>query len=382
MILHRISFLFIVLGSVSCRQETPQTEPEKRTTPPANAVSLTNAQYQMAGIRTGGVEMRNLSGTLKVNGKLDVPPQNVASISPEMGGFLKNTSLLPGMRVRKGQVVAVLENSSFIQLQQDYLENKSQLEFLAAEYERQRELGRENVNAVKTLQQAKAQYQSTLARVSGLKARLRLLHLDPARLENGSIQSTINLYAPIDGYVTQVNAMIGSFVNPADVLFRIVSPDHIHVELTVFEKDISRIKTGQKVRFTLASETRERTAAVYLIQREIAADRSVGIHCHLDREDPALLPGTYLKAWIETSQQRVAALPETAVINDGDEQYVFVLKKKNSQNTEFERIAIKTGLRDNGYVQVEIADGKKLSENIVIQGAYDLQAKMTNSEDE
>ena len=380
-ILFWITILCLAMPFAACRQETVQETPEKQPASAENAVSLTVAQYQMAGIRLGGVELQNLSNTLKVNGKLDVPPQNTVSISPPMGGFLKNTSLLPGMRVKKGQVVAMLENPDFIQLQQDYLENKIQLEFLAAEYVRQQELSKENVNALKTLQQAKAQYYSTLARVSGLKARLRLLHLNPARLENGTIRSTINLYAPINGYVTQVNATIGSFVNPADVLFQIVNPDHIHAELSVFEKDIAGIRVGQKVRFTLASETRERTATVYLIHKEIAADRSVGIHCHLDREDPDLLPGTYLKACIEMNRQSVSALPETAVINAGEENYIFVLRNKNSQRMGFERIAIKTGLRGNGFVQVDLP-GNIQDNTIVTKGAYDLLAKMTNAGEE
>ena len=380
-ILFWITILCLAMLFAACRQETVQETPEKQPAPAENAVSLTVAQYQMAGIRLGGIKMHNLSNTLKVNGKLDVPPQNTVSISPPMGGFLKNTSLLPGMRVKKGQVVAILENPDFIQLQQDYLENKIQLEFLAAEYVRQQELSKENVNALKTLQQAKAQYYSTLARVSGLKARLRLLHLNPARLENGIIRSTINLYAPINGYVTQVNATIGSFVNPADVLFQIVNPDHIHAELSVFEKDIAGIRVGQKVRFTLASETRERTATVYLIHKEIAADRSVGIHCHLDREDPDLLPGTYLKAWIEMNRQSVSALPETAVINAGEENYIFALRNKDSQRMGFERIAIKTGLRGNGFVQVDLP-GNIQDNTIVTKGAYDLLAKMTNAGEE
>lgn len=380
-ILFWITILCLAMPFAACRPEKPPETPEKQPAPAENAVSLTVAQYQMAGIRLGGVELQNLSNTLKVNGKLDVPPQNTVSISPPMGGFLKNTSLLPGMRVKKGQVVAILENPDFIQLQQDYLENKSQLEFLAAEYVRQQELSKENVNALKTLQQAKAQYHGTLARVSGLKARLRLLHLNPARLENGTIRSTINLYAPINGYVTQVNATIGSFVNPADVLFQIVNPDHIHAELSVFEKDIAGIRVGQKVRFMLASETRERTATVYLIHKEIAADRSVGIHCHLDREDPDLLPGTYLKAWIEMNRQSVSALPETAVINAGEENYIFALRNKDSQRMGFERIAIKTGLRGNGFVQVDLP-GNIQDNTIVTKGAYDLLAKMTNAGEE
>lgn len=187
----------------------------------------------------------------------------------------------------------VLQNADYIQLQQDYVDNKSQLEFLEAEYKRQQELAKENVNSQKILLQSKTQYQSMLAKVSGLKSKLSLLGISSTQIESGNFQSTISLTAPISGYVTQVNVNIGMFVNPTDVMFKIVDTEHLHAELTVFEKDVPKLKIGQKVRFTLANETVERIATVYLIGREIGEDRTVRIHCHLDKEDGELLPGMY-----------------------------------------------------------------------------------------
>ncbi|HPG34177.1 MAG TPA: efflux RND transporter periplasmic adaptor subunit, partial [Lentimicrobium sp.] len=269
-----------------------------------NEVALTQAQFNTAGIQFGEVEMKQISGTFKANGLLDVPPQQKVSVSVNMGGFLKKTELLQGMQVKKGQLIAVVENPDFVTIQQDYLDAKSQLEYAKADYERQQELAKENINAQKTLQQAKAAFHSLQAKTSALKERIKVVGLNLAAVEQGNIQSTVNLYAPISGFVTQVNANIGKYVNPTDVLFEIVDTEHLHAELTVFEKDVPRLQIGQRVRFILANETTERIAKVYLIGREISNDRTVRIHCHIEKEDIHLLPGMYLKAIVETGQQK------------------------------------------------------------------------------
>ncbi len=377
--------LVLFVSLAACQPESPQTvtDATKKTDSAAsNLVSLTSEQYQTVGIELGNTEQRTISGTLKVNGLLDAPPQNLVSISPPMGGFLKSTPLLQGMPVKKGQVIAVIENLDFIQLQQDYLDSKSQLDFLEAEYQRQQELNKENVNAVKTLQQARAQYQSMLAKVQGLQAKLRFINLNPAKIGQGNIQPAIQLYSPITGFVTQVHGNLGSYINATSVLFQIVDPEHLHAELTIFEKDISQIKVGQKVRFTLANETRERTATVYLIRKEIEADRSVGVHCHLDQEDNNLLPGTYLTAWIETGNEAVPTLPESAIINAGDKKYIFVQKAKTDKGADFEQIAVQTGNIENGFVEIVSFGKSKPAHPIVLKGAYDLWATMTNTEEE
>jgi membrane fusion protein, heavy metal efflux system len=289
-----------------------------------STIDLTQTQIQTAGIKMGKIEERQISGVIKANGHLDVPPQQLISVSAPLGGFLKSTDLLPGSKVNKGQLIAVIENPDYIQLQQEYLEARNQAEFNKADYDRQQELARENVNAQKTLQQSKANYLNSLARKNGLAARLKLINIDPASLQEGNITSMAKIYSPINGFVTAVNVNIGKFVNPSDVLFTIVDTEHLHAELTIFEKDILKIKMGQKVRFTLANETSERTATVYLIGREIRQDRTITIHCHIEKEDKNLLPGMYLQAIVETGGVMVTALPEAAIVDYQGKKFVFV----------------------------------------------------------
>ena len=262
----KIAYLFFAILVASCgnktKEETAVTQEQKIDT---NSVEITAEQYKTAYVQMGVIEEKAISGTTKVNGMLDVPPQNLVSISTPFGGFLKNTEMLQGLKVHKGQVVAIMQNPDYIQPQQDYIDFKSQLNYLKLENERQQELAKENVNAQKTVQKSKAEYESMRARVLGLKTKLQLMNINMSSLEKGTIQSTIPLYSPINGFVTQVNTNIGAFATATDVLFKIANTEHLHAELTVFEKDVPKLKIGQKVRFTLANETAERMATVYLV---------------------------------------------------------------------------------------------------------------------
>ncbi|ASS50383.1 MAG: efflux transporter periplasmic adaptor subunit [Candidatus Fluviicola riflensis] len=349
-----------------------------------NSVELTAEQYKTIDLQTGSIELKSLSGTIKVNGMLDVPPQNLVSISAPFGGTVKNTELLQGMKVKKGQVIAIIQNPDFIDVQQDYLDYKSQLEYLKLEYERQEELSTGNINAKKTVQKAKSEYESMRARVNGLKARLQLMNISIASIEKGKIQSTSSIISPISGYVTQVNTNIGAFVTPSDVLFKIADTEHLHAELTVFEKDVPKLKVGQKVRFTLANEDKERTATIYLIGREIGSNRTVNIHCHLDKEDNQLLPGMYLKGLVESGSAEVTAVPDKAIVEFEGEKYIFAEVKADHKNEyAFEMIAIKAGVSELGYTEITLPSGKNWQTlKIVINGTYDLLSKLKNGEEE
>lgn len=367
------------------------------------SVELTTEQYKTVGIETGLVEKRSLSGTLKVNGLLDVPPQNLVSITAQMGGIIQSTPLLQGSTVGKGQVIAVMQNQEYVQLQQDYLDTKSQLEFSDVEYKRQQELAKENVNSQKILQQAKSQYNSLQAKLSGIRQKLLILKLNPDKLTADNISGNINVYAPVDGYVTKVNVNVGKYVNSNDVMFEIVNGSNIHVELNIFEKDIPKIKVGQKVRFKLANETTERIATISLIGREINPDKTVRVHSVAsDGTSGNFIPGTYLSALIETNSSKVDALPTAAVVDFEGKKYVFIVKESHSQKphahdvkeTEstkeemgethhFEMVEVSTGISEGGYIEVQLPGNTDLATTkIVTKGAYDLLSKMKNSEEE
>jgi cobalt-zinc-cadmium efflux system membrane fusion protein len=369
-----------ILGSallVSCSNNPTTTNETTAPEEQHTLVSLTQEEMTLAGIETGNIEIKVISNTVLASGMLDVPPTNKVSISAPMQGVVKNTSVLQGTHVIKGEVIAELQHADYIQLQQDYLDFAGQLEYLQAEYKRQGDLASEQVNAQKTAQQAKAAYTTVLAKTQGLKAKLQLIGIDPKQLEKDGIQTAIKIKSPISGYVTKVNVNLGSYVTPAEIMFVIVNTEHLHAELTIFEKDIMQIKEGQKVFFTLGNEATQRTAHVHLIGREIRPDRSVQIHCHIDKEDKQLIPGTYLKAQIETTNEQAPALPNEAIVGYEGKDFVFV----QTATLTFEMVGIEKGNSENGFTTIVSSEKPLNKVKIATKGAYSLMGKLKNTEE-
>lgn len=322
--------LLFVLASCSGNQEKPAAEGEDTCAKPEpKEISLSKEQFENSEIQTGQVENKNLNGILKVNGKLDVPPQNLVSVSAPMGGFLKSTDMLEGMHVTKGQVLAVLEHPEIAQLQQDFIEAKSRFELLDQELKRQQDLNKENVNSTKVLQQSQSDFNIAQARYKSLEEKIRMAGISKANVLNGNISGILTVISPINGYVTKVNVNIGKMINQQDVMFEIVDTEHLHAELTVFEKDITKIKEGQKVRFTLANDPdKELTATVHLIGRSFDDSRSARIHCHLDKEDKELLPGMFINAVIELDGSKVNCVPVASIVKENNKEYIFIKETK------------------------------------------------------
>lgn len=370
--------LLLTVFWAACSKKDKSTETTTAQPTEIAHVRLSQEQQKLLGIVLGQPILRSMNGTLKANGMLDVPPQNMVTVSAPLGGFVKSTELLQGMKVKKGQTVIVLQHPDYIQLQEDYLTNKNQLEFLDLEYKRQEELSKENVTAAKALQQAKSNYFGTKAKVQGLRAKLKLININPQELENGEIQNTISIPSPISGFVTEVNVNIGMHVNPTDVLFKIIDTEHLHAEAQVFEKDVPRLKIGQQVRVYLSNENKERLAKVFLIGKEITAERTVRVHCHLEGEDPSLIPGLYFKALIETDPQQVTTLPNEAVVDFENKQYVFVEQKAGE--LEYEMIEISKLKSEEDFTEVALPSsiaGRK----IVLKGTYSLLSILKNTEE-
>jgi cobalt-zinc-cadmium efflux system membrane fusion protein len=344
-------------------------------------LSLSTSQYQSIGVKLEKVQKRNLRNTLKVNGIIDAPPQNLMSISAPMSGFVKETNLLQGTYVQKGQVLATLQNLDYIQLQQDYLDKKSQLVFAESEYERQKALSQENVNSLKVLQQAQSTYQSLQAIVAGLAEKLKILGINPQNIQAQQLTSTIQLVAPRNGFVTNVFVNVGKFVNPTDVLFEIVASDGFHIELSVYEKDITLLKEGQKIRYSLANMPNvEKKATIILINKRINEDRTVRVHCHPDSHDDRLLLNTYVTAFIETKQEEVWSLPSESLLSFEGKNFVFI--QLDSINNTFHLHEVQKGIDSEGFVEITLDNEISTETSIVGQGAYQMLSILKNSEEE
>ncbi|TDD95943.1 efflux RND transporter periplasmic adaptor subunit [Flavobacterium cellulosilyticum] len=367
--------LTVLLFLISCGNKKSEVETTENLNI-ENTTTLTDAQIKNAGIETGKIEQKEISETLKLNGKIEVPPQNLVSISVPMGGYLKSTKLLEGMHVAKGEVLCVVEDQQYIQLQEDYLLAKAKIGYAKAEFERQKELNQSKASSDKVYQLAQAEYNSLTVKVQSYGEKLKFAGINPKNVTAKNISKSINVYSPISGYVSKVNVNIGKYVNPSDILYEIVNPTDIHLALTVFEKDINKLAIDQSViAYTNTNPEKKYPCKIILIGKDFSENRSTEMHCHFVNYDKSLLPGMYMNAEIELKSQKSNVLPSAAIVSHENKNYVFVTKA----NKQFEMKVVTTGNSKNGFT--EILSDDLNDANIVIKGAYSLLMKMKNVEE-
>jgi membrane fusion protein, heavy metal efflux system len=376
-----IAALCLLTGSFqSCDEPAGENKKTDEHAAPGSTemVTLTETQMMNAGIETAVPVRQQLNTELAVNGSIDVPPQNIVSISFPFGGYLKNTKLLPGMHVSKGEVIGLMEDQSLVQLQQDYLVAVAKMKYLQLEYDRQKMLQENNVNSAKTFQQVESEFSSQKVQVSGLGQKLKMIHINPQSLNEQNISSTVPIYSPINGFVSRVNVNIGKFVNPTDVLFELINPTDLHAALVVFEKDIAKVQKGQKVKVSLVDEpNREYLCEVILVTRNVSEDRTGIVHCHFEQMPQALLPGMFLNATILISGIRGLTVPEEAVVRYGSKEYVLQEQSK----TDFKLVQVTTGVRQKGQIQLIDSADHLSSKRVIIKNAYAVLSKLKNKID-
>ena len=375
--LRLISLIYPLVLIVSCTSKN-ETSVGSDSLSLENSVTLTAEQFKNAAIAIGKIEQKSISRVLRVNGRIDVPPQNMISVSVPMGGYLRYTKLLPGMHVNKGEVIAVMEDQQYIQLQQDFLLAKARLNFTASEYQRQKELNQSKATSDKVFQQTESNYTTEKINVKSLSERLKLIGINPDQLDENSISKSINIHSPIAGYVSHVNVNIGKYTQPSEVLFELINPEDIHLAITLFEKDLSKIAIGQKVfAYTNSQPDKKYECEIILIGQNLSADRSTEVHSHFEKYDRSLVPGMYMNAEIELKNNSVYALPDEAIVRFENKQYIFISKNQSS----YSLMEVKPGDSENGFT--EIVEGETLADkNIVIRGAYSLLMSLKNKAEE
>jgi cobalt-zinc-cadmium efflux system membrane fusion protein len=370
-----IVFVLLLPGCSSKKQAiTESKEPVAE-----DMVVMTDAQVRNAGIETGTATAQTINTTLKVNGMVDVPPQNIVSVSFPMGGYLRSTKLLPGMHVSRGEVIAVVEDQALIQLQQDYLVSVAKLGFLQQEFERQKLLNENKVNSDKVYQQAQADYSSQKVMVKGYSEKLKLVGINPATLSEENVSKSVAVHSPINGFVSKVNVNIGKYVTGTDILFELINPDDMHAALTIYEKDITKVKIGQRVQVSFVDDPSSvYNCRIILVTKNVDESRSALVHCHFETQPKNLLPGMFLNATINISYANVLTLPEDAIVRFENKQYVYELAGKN----EFRMIEVQTGVVENGRIEVSSGVGGFGGRKLVTKNAHAILSKMKNASEE
>jgi len=374
-----VFFLFLALILLSCQSGNEEDKTENTALKNEHDIELDSAQLKNIQIELGNAETKELSSSFKVSGLIDVPPQNMVSVSMPLGGYLKSTQLLPGMHIKKGEIIAEMEDQQYIQLQQDYLIAQSKLKMLELDFERQQALNQSKAISDKVFQIAQNEYESQKITYQSLAEKLKLVGINPQALKIGNISKSVFLKSPIDGFVSKVNVNIGKYVSATEVLFELVNPSDIHLSLNVFESDLSKVFIGQKVlAFTNNNPNKKYPCEVILIGKDLGKERITTVHCHFEAYDKLLSPGTYMNAEMQTSPVKAMVLPESALVQYANKNYVFVQRSTNA----FEMLEVEAGLNAKGYIAFELKNNEEATTlKYVINGAYNLMMIAKNKEE-
>ncbi len=366
-------FILSIFGLSACSLKS-DTEIQTTANQPEYRVLLPEKQHRNAQIQTWTLKEINLPMTIQLQGEIEAPPQNILRIASPVGGLIRFEELLPGTFVKKGQILARLQDPQYIQFQKEYYTAKSNESLLYKDYIRQKELFDAGASSEKVMQIAKARYEEQQYEVKAIQQKCNTLHIPL----NGQMSSEVPLIVPSDAYINAVMVSNGSMVSAQESLFELINPNDMHLTLHVFEKDLPMIRIGEKVK---AYPNQDTTQIIYgeviLIGQSVALDKRVEVHCHLNPNNQKLLPGMYMNAEIQTFQQSGNVLPEDAVVRFEGKEYVFI----SGGPLQYDMTEVSTGNIYNGYIQVT-HPGWSGSEKIVTHGAYTLLMALKNKDEE
>ena len=386
-----------VEGEVKTEQADEHHEEAAQT-----IATLTEEQMNAVGVTLGKIEMKELASTIKANGALRVPNDSKATVTSLYGGVIKTIRVQIGDYIRKGQVIATIANPEYIQLQEQYLTVNSRIVFAQQEYRRQKELFDNDAGAKKNLQSSSAELKSLQTQRASLSRQLQMMGINPGSVTNGNLRSGLTITSPINGTISAINAQIGSYVDVSSPVAEIIDNASIHLDLQVFEKDLPKMQVGQIVHFKLTNNPEtEYDARVYSIGSSFENDsKTISVHCTVTGNKTGLIDGMNITGAVSLSNATTPSVPNDAIVEADGKFYVFVKtaqkaeahqheegdehgdeksKASNEKTMNFEKIEVVKGSSDMGYTAVTLVKEVDPNTQIVVKGAFFVNAKLTNT---
>lgn len=398
-----MGILFTVTVLTSCGNSTKTKEATEEAGHEAHGaheegLELSQEQLDAVGIVIGGIEQKNLTAVVKSSGQLAVPPQNAAQINVLSGGIVRKINVIEGQRVSKGQVLVTVENQALVQLQQEYLTAKGGFSYVEAEYNRQQQLKAASAGTGKAHQLAEATYNAERAKLKALERQLQQYGISVASVAAGNIATQVPVIAPINGTIGKITAETGSYAQPGVSIMDIVDNSKIHADLIVFEKDLSKIKVGQRVDFQLTNQKNEQIEGqIYGINKSFENDsKGVVVHAVIKKPGGNLIPGMYVTGLIGVGTALADAVPVDAVVRAEGRSFIFIVDEvaekahvhehkdeheaekgvhKEEKSVHFRKVEVTTGVSELGYIQITPLEKLPAAVKLVTKGAFYLQSK-------
>ncbi|MCO5247508.1 MAG: efflux RND transporter periplasmic adaptor subunit [Chitinophagales bacterium] len=344
-------------------------------------VHLTKAQEEAIQLQLGQIEMRAISSSIDVTGKLDTYARDRARISPLMSGIVQEIRVKEGDYVNKGQTLFVLVNPQIIEEQQRYNQLHKSLTFLKQEYERSKKLFDNEVSSEKSYQKAQADYNIAKAEYEGLEKKLQLLGFNTAQVKAGNLSSTMSIQSPISGFINEVHINLGQFVDDKDQLVSITDNKKVHADFMVYESDFPKVQNGQVLEFTISGQpTKTYQAKVSSIGQNLEDNtRAVHIHASISTPDVHLIPGMYISGRLLIDNVNVPALPRTSIVTNEQKSFIFI-KEKEAESYHYRMVEVQIGIEDKNYIEVILPSDISTDTEIVTYGAYFLEADLNRDD--
>jgi cobalt-zinc-cadmium efflux system membrane fusion protein len=325
-----------------------------------------------------------LSHDVYAKGKLILPNEKRAEVSAFIGGITKQIFVRQGEYVKKGQPLCRLVYPDIIEVQQEYLNAKYDLELASGQYDRQKLLLNEDISSKKAYQLAERNYLSAKVNYEALMMNIELAGFDLSILNSGKISDHLDIRSPISGKVTKVNLNMGHYVEPGLPLFGIADISELFVELMVFEKDIQYVEPGQRVTMTLSNISDDviegEIFSIGSTMEEMA--RTVPAIAHFEEMPAIAYPGMFVASTIHTGESMYNALPESAIVSEGDgENYFYYTMNdpKNDPEIQFEKVGVNLLLVEDGFASMELVDPLPDGSRIVVEGGYYIRSMYIRS---
>ena len=372
-----LSLLSIVSLILSCKGPQPEQTSETADSGVLNTVQFTAEKKDAAGITTGKIEKTFFRDFIECNGTIEASPNNRAQISPPMKGYITHIYVHFGEYVSTDQILATLTHPDYILLQKNYLETKSEYDYFKQDFQRQGELTLDQATSLKTMQRAEKDFKKTEARLYAYQHQLRYLGIDPDSLTVETMHPEIKIVSPLSGFITSIDASMGMLCPEEEVIFEIVNNKALMLHLKVYERDAQKAAPGDEVQFSLLSDPTQIYAARLLSSTNTIDDQNtIGFHAKIFDKADLLLPGMYVRAKIITFSDSVYALSAGAIITQNNQPYIF----QEVDSMQYRSVKITTGRTVEDKVEILSTDEELLEAEIVLDGAYYLQAEMMDNE--
>lgn len=373
-------FILISLGmlsifSLGCNDQSKEIQPEDLPTGGAiqeEVVSLNTAQMKEAGIETGILAKRPITIWTEATGRVDLPPDEIASVFPRHEGYVRSLNVLVGSPVKKGQILGWYEHPDLIDMQLDYLKKSDELVYLDSVLRRETALAKAQAVAEKQVQASELARNKCALELDAMKQKLEILGIDPVSIRNEGPARQIALRSGITGFVETVNVHPGVYITPETLCFRIFGNQHQHIELTVFREQLSKIKKGQAVKFRIHGETEVHNGEVFLVSPSIDPESTTAsVHVHFDEKMHDLAPGTRIDARIAVEQDSTFFISKEEVIRIGSQYRVFTAEEEN----RFKPHWIEIGREGDDWLEIT-GPQDIFRQKLVTKGNYYLQGSL------